>query len=421
MWPPEKLSSTEHAAEHAGMDTAAGLVGMAIQSSAVSNSWLGTDTQFSGGSRASTCWQITVPLPCGVDSVQICPTADVADVSSYTGVKYSVQATDGTDTMNPHPGKTMVAVTFAGAASPTFPSGASGYLPAGQWSDWIPVQNTGAAPCALIVRGWYPAGVAAGGGYASGAAVNGVTWAQKMAALGAFGQLYYAGSDKTADNGAAMTILTASMPVMVRIATRKRVPSIWLFGDSTRQGWYADGRVSAVDRWAISESAAGRPTAGSTLGITGQTTTQYLARLKALVAAGDRCDVLVWQVASPNNGLTDSALLAAQIGHAHEAIGIAAKMDARVILDGPFPMATGTPSAAILGIVSGARQFCNDMNGVRSGITSCLYEGLHDPANYGAWVTAYNYSNDGLHPNELATTSVILPQLSAALKSALGR
>lgn len=390
-----------------------------LGTSSVSHCGTGVPTGTTGANPAATMWQETLMLPCGVDAVQICPLINAVDASLATGLLGYVQTSDlsgtGADLKNPYLGgvaQTMQQVTWGGANSPVFSNAASVNNLSGVWSDWIPVVNTGAAPSYLILRRYYPAGFTANLGFYN---VN--AQAGRVSALQALGSnaLYgYNGSNVGASNSAAIAVTGSAMPCLVRFASRKRVLSIGVYGDSTRQGWYSNGVVAASERYAASRSLAGKPTASNNRAITNQTGALYLSRLKADIANGDTFDVLVWQVASPNDGYS-ADISRQQISRAHEAIRIAESIGASIVLDGPYPMTASNPSASVSTVVNNAKAFCEDMHRVRPGIISALYDSLHDPVYYGKWIPGYNNAGDGLHQNEVATTDVILPSLSAAI------
>ena len=390
------------------------------RTSDISHSGAGAFNIFSGGTKSNTLWCETLMIPTGIDAVQICPLNNVADVSTYTGILAYVQTSDlsgaGSDLKNPYFSgavQSMQQVTWAGGNSPTFPSGAAAQLPNGPWSDWIPVVNTGNnGPSYLLLRVWYPNTVAAGGGYMMVNQQGGRV--AKLQALGSNGFYGTAASNVGASNSASLSSAGAAMPILVRFATRKKLVSVGQYGDSTRQGYYGDGIVAAAERYAIARSLAGKPTAISNRGITGQTTTQYLARLQSDIAAGEKFDVLIWQVASPNDGFS-AAVSATQINNAHAAIRIAEQIGAKIVLDGPFPMTATTPTANQSLVVNNAKAFCQAMDKIRPGITSIFYDELHMQNAYGRWISSYNQSGDGLHENELAITSVILPNMTAGL------
>lgn len=377
--------------------------------------------------KANTLFQETLDLPCGIDSVQIGVASEATDVSTYTNVKVYTQTTDatggGADLMNPYlagAAQTMQSCTFGGAASPTFTAGTVND-PTYVWSDWTPVVNTGTGPSALIVRQWYPVGVANGAGYGAVNLYGGrSTTVNSMGGKSAYFSVV--GADLGANNNVTtFGVSAAAIPVMVRFATQQNVTSILNVGDSTRAGWKANGSVAAAERYARAKSLAGVPTAVVNLAVAGQTTTQFLARLSRLAATGYKCDVLIYQVCSPNDdgGTFTAATSAKQIANAHSAIRLGAQMGAKVILDGPFPMSAGTPSAGAILCMNAAKAFCLSMSSIRPDVSCCLYEELHDSATYGKWVAAYNASGDGLHENELAVTAVILPKLTAALNAVI--
>lgn len=391
-------------------------------SAGIQRSDTGSFTSLAGATKGNAMWASTVWMPCGVDAVRIGLMNNATDVSTYNGILCYAQTTDGSDLMNPRQGATQLAmqlVTFGGANNPTFVNAPAAAAPNIVWSDWIPVVNTGVnAPSWLIIRTWYPSGVAAGGGfYAANAFGSRVS---VLASLGAPAAYYTAATNVGPGTNSAMTASNAVLPVVVQMATRKAVPCVWMYGDSTRQGYYSDGVVSAAERYGIASTLAGRPVSADSRAISGQTTAEYLRRLRAAVAAGERCDVLVYQVASPNDGFVLGTTSAAQIARAQEAISLARQMGAHIILDGPFPMTATAPTAAQSEVVTNARAFCNDMAAAALPyVSSCLYEGLHDGSNYGKWDATYNQGGDGLHGNTAGMTTVILPALTAALDSVL--
>lgn len=390
--------------------------GILPRSSGCIGSDIGILSQTSGAWKGNTMWQQTMMLPTGVDAVSVAVYSDVADVSTYTGIKVSVQTTTSANLSNPVDGAAFTPVTFGGAANPTFVAG-SVADPVPIWSDTVPVVNRGIGINYLIVRVYYPAGVANGGGMFDANNDGTGSRAAKLSALGA-GSLYgYTPPDNTTNTTAPIVITRYALPISVKSNFRKRVPVVWQFGDSTRQGWYGAGSVAAVERWGISKTLAGNPVSVSNNGYSGQTSAQYLARLKRMVAAGQRCDVLVYQIASPNDGFS-SAISSAQIAQAHEAIQIAASMKAAIILDGPFPMTQNTPSAAQISVVTNADSFGKAMIG--RDVYYADYASLHQPAAFGQWVSSYNYNNDGLHPNEAGVAGPILAAQSVALSAATG-
>ena len=416
-----------HALEHAGMGAlqmSKGLVTPVKRTSSIAHSDIATLTTTTGGAVAGTLYAQTIMLPCGVDAVQVAPLTNNTAAAGYPGVLGYVQTSDasgsGSDLKNPYLAgavQAMQQLTWGGANSPTFPTPANANIAVGPWSDWIPVNNTGSnSPSYLITRFWYPAGLAAGGGYNAVNSQGGRS--AEMTALGAGSFYGYALSNVGASNSASLTSGNAALPVLVRFAAQKRVISIAQYGDSTRQGWYGNGVVAAVERYGISKSLAGTPVAVTNRGWSGQTSSQYLARLIADVAAGDRFDVLIWQVASPNDGFS-AAISQQQIANAHAAIRIAESIGAHIILDGPYPVTASAPTGNHTLVVKNAKAFCLAMSGVRPGISAITYDALHQAGAYGQWVSAYNNGGDGLHQNELATTSVILPNVTAALNSIL--
>lgn len=391
-------------------------------SAGVQRSDTGSYTSMAGASKGNALWASTIWLPCGVDAVRIGLVNNATDVSTYSGVLCYAQTTDGSDLMNPRQGATQLAMqlaTWNGANNPTFVNAPSAANPNIVWSDWVPVVNTGTnSPSWLIVRTWYPNGVAAGGGFYAANAYGSRT--AVLATLGAPAAYYTAATNVGPGTNSAMTASNAVLPVVVQLASRKQVPCVWIYGDSTRQGYYSDGVVSAAERYAIASTLAGRPVAADSRAISGQTTAEYIKRLRSAVAAGERCDVLIYQVASPNDGFVAGSTSPAQIARAQEAILLARQMGAHIILDGPFPMTATTPTAAQSEVVTEAQSFCNDMAAANLPyVSACMYETLHDGTYYGKWNSAYNFSGDGLHQNTTAMTSVIVPAISSAIDAVL--
>ncbi len=384
----------------------------------ISISGLGTLTSFSGSTKGGITWQQTMWLPTGIDSVRIALLSDIADVSTYTGVKASVQCTDGNNLDNPSIGgvlQTFTQVTFGGAPNPIFVAGST-VLPVPIWSDWMPVTNAGSNPCYLIVRVWYPGTVAAGGGFARNDQQGGRQ--VELQALGANGVLRFLGADATNNNAAAVASTALTMPVITHIASQINIPSIVQYGDSTRQGYYVNGLVEGVERYGILRTIAGKPTAVSNRGVNGQTCAQYYARFAQDVANGETWNVIIWQVASVNDGAS-TAITQQDLVYAHAVIRAAKAMGAHIILDGPYPFSAATPSANQNAAYLAVRTFCLQMAAQESYIHAIVYDGLSQNAPTAQWVAALNNAGDGAHPNELAMNSVIYPAKSAAINAVL--
>lgn len=370
-------------------------------------------TARSGATKASTMWQQTLMLPDGADAVRIALLSDMADVSTYTGIKAAVQTTNAANLTAPVSGN-LVACTFGGASSPTFSAG-NVEDPVAIWSDWMPVVNRGPGVNYLIVRHWYPSAVAAGGGYFD-ASMSGGRYSA-LASLGVTGaaKVSSTSTDQTTNLAQSLSDTPFTLPLFVQAAYRRKMPVVWQFGDSTRQGFWGNGAVSALERWGISRNLAGRPVSAVNMGYTSQTTAQIIARLRRLVASGQRCDVLVWQIASPND-IPASVTSAQQIAFAAEALALAQQMGAAFVADGPYPITASAPNGTQSAMVAAARDWGQAV--VSPGplpVVYADYSALHQGGAFGQWVASYNYSGDGLHQNELATTAVILPALSAAL------
>lgn len=378
-----------------------------------------------GASKANTLWQETMWIPCGVEAVSIRLPQNVVDTSTYTNILAYVQTSDasgsGSNFANPYMAgvaQTMQSVTWAGgSASPTFTNAPDTNTPVGPWSDWIPVNNTGLNTISyLIIRQWWPAGVAAGGGYMTTNVLGGRY--VKLAALGAGGLTGTAASNVGASNSATIAPSGAGLLAQVRFATQKRVRVVTAYGDSTTQGFYASGTVSTYERYALSSSLAGTPVAFTNRGASGQTSAQYYNRLVQDVAAGEKFDVIIYRIASVND-TASAAMSQSQISQAHGVLRIAKAMGALVIFEGPMPFTAGTPSANQLLCATNAKNWALNVVSNRPAIGYISYDDLHDATSYGKWNPTYNYTGDGLHPNELGITTVCLPAVTTALTTAL--
>ncbi len=392
--------------------------------SGVSHGALSTYNTFAGAFKGNTNWVSVEDLPCGVDFVQVGITCDVADPSTYTNVRLYAQTTDLsgglTDAIrqNPYLGgvaQSMLPVTFGGANSPTFPAGAA-QLPTEIWSDPLAVNNTGLNALSwLILKQYYPSGVASGGGFVNvnlygGRSLN-VGLAGSYSFYGA-----YVGPNVSGDASTNIAVSTAALPTKIRFGTRLRLPALWHLADSTGQGYKSFGCIPYSERYARSRSLAGRPVAYTGMSVQGQTAEQFYARFEAAVNAGGRCDHVVWRVGTANDGIASgysAATAMRAIMFAHRAILLADRIGATITFEGPLPVTTGAPTAGMTAWLNTIRAFCVEMDGSRPGISSVLYDRLHDSAAYGRWVAAYNEGGDGLHESELGTTEVLVPDFTS--------
>jgi len=413
-----------------GLPVLGGGIGQVGRTSGVTYSGLATDNVYSGVFKGNTNWAQTETIPCGIDSVQIAFLSNVADASTWTGIRAYLQTTDlsggGADGQNPYLKgvlQTMNAATWNGGDSPTF-TNATAQLPIPtEYSDPIPVNNTGPGISYLIARSYWPSGVATGGSYVDVNGTGGLfgTRVASLASIGAFASYRTnVGANTSANNNVNFTVSTAALPYRFKLNSRVPVIAYWYFGDSVGQGYKVFGLVSAVERFALKQSIAGIPTAVSNRSMQGQTTTQFLARLRQAVAAGERCDRLVWQCASPNDGIANGynqTTLNQMVANTHEAIQLAEKMGAHIHLLGPHPVTAVAPTAGQTLVVGGMRDFVAAMEkSGRNNISVSYFDELHLKGAYGQWVAVYNEGNDYLHPSERAAQEVIIPNLTTALR-----
>ena len=401
------------------------------RTSDISISGIGTYVTFNGASKAGTTWSETKWLPCGVDSVRIALFNDAlaADFATYNangGVKVTVQATESASLINPTLSavlQAMIPVTFGGATSPVYSANpaadqtAATFAPVMIWSDWIPVNNTGVnSPSYLIVRVYYPTGVTGNCGYFASVQLGGRV--AKIQALGANAFIGAGATDHTTDTAWSGSPGTSALPTVAQFATRRKVTSIVQYGDSTRQGYYSDGIVESVERYGIAKTLAGTPISVTNRSITSATSPQYFAHFMADVAKGETWDVIVWQHCTVND-VASAANSQIQINQTHEVLRQAKKMGAKVLIDGPYPFVAGTPTGAQTTAYLNARTFCLAMDAPVGYIKSVTYDGLCITVPSAQWLASYNYTGDGLHPNELAMNNYILPQKTAALDALL--
>lgn len=306
------------------------------------------------------------------------------EAGALTNVKAAVAQTDGaTSKITPSNGA-WVNVTFAGAATVTLPARVSASEPSITLSDWMPLKSIARADGGLqflaMGRVFIPSENAT---FSATASLN----------AGAFDAI---GSWQSRQNVDGVTTpanftSTAEGTTVAIQAMQFRTPArkvVGLFvGDSLTAGFGAT--VQQRDNWVAQAAAA----AGIVLfngGWNGQTTTQYLARLKSLLTS-QKPSFVVFSVGSTNDGTPTANIINTEWANAIDA---AATCDAAGV---PMILTTGIPRNTYDATADGFRRELNAR--VRaSGIPYIDFDAVMSDGASPARIIEGLYSDDR-HPN----------------------
>lgn len=219
-------------------------------------------------------------------------------------------------------------------------------------------------------------------------------------------------------NGAMGTV---TFEVFPEFRYRARALSVFGVGDSIMQdeGLALTGIVTSWGwRGCADASTAAKPMSWSNVGCAGKAYTEYWARFTTLIAAGVKPSVLVVQPLSVNDysGAPNNLPYYSELGMS------------RAVLAIEYARANGIPNVCLVpllpynSLAAGNDTIRKSYNtklralALNMGCGYLDFSALGDGASPERWIPAYNYSSDGIHPNETAIDTVMAPALTAYLR-----
>jgi hypothetical protein len=410
-------------------------------------------TVSTGSTLANSTWQSKSTSEADFDAIQLLYFNHQANTVS---VSASVAATEtaATDTTanisDPIVGGTAYAildsatdaygwrsVTWGGASSvaaaaAAVPSGqipnspAAVTLPSISVSDWIPLRSVpradgGVLP--LVMVRFYIDGAANAFSFVADGAKLGAMRTPTAANRGRILQLSNVGNNGVTNPAFKPSSLgTTLMPFAIRFRCRRRGVTVMFCGDSiTENNALVTDRFSNWGLRACADlSTSDFPISAWNAGASSQVTTTYWQHAKQVMAQV-KPDVACYSVWSPNNNpYTDAALTRYKamnmLAQAQDFVDYCQQNGATPILVTGIPYSSMTSStdperkwliAEINKMASGGHCVVADTNAV-----------IGDGAAAERIKSTYDYG-DGIHPNESAIESVIVPLIKAAIQQAL--
>ena len=198
------------------------------------------------------------------------------------------------------------------------------------------------------------------------------------------------------------------------------VLSVWGVGDSISQcsALVTDTVSSWGYRACLDASIQTNPVVYANFGAASQIATTYLANARATLAAGaPPPSVMVINPCSVNDitATPNTRIIESMRSTAQQALQLARDYDIPAIIW--FPI---LPYNSLSGASDLLRTALNtEMAAMAAvaGVTWMTFSSLGDGAAPERWVAAYNYTSDGIHPNETAIDTIMAPVLLALLRS----
>jgi len=413
----------------------------------------GSTSGGAGSTTATTTWQAKFTAEADFDAVRL---VYFNHMSNATAIKAIVAATETADSStqdnisSPTVGGTLYNVldsttdtygwrsvtwggastlTAAAAATPTgqVPNApACGLLPSISTSDWIPLRSVpradgGTLP--LVMVRIYVDGATNQFSFVSDGTKLPLMRTPTAANRGRIIQVSSAFGDGTSNITLKPSSLGTTMQTFgIQYRCRRRGVTVLFVGDSiTENNALVADRFSNWGHRACADlSTADRPITAFNAGASSQVTTTYWQHAKQVMAQA-KPDVACYSVWSPNNGpYTDAALTRYKtmnmLAQAQDFVDYCQQSGVTPILVTGIPYSSMTSStdperkwliAEINKMASGGHCVVADTNAV-----------IGDGAAAERIKSTYDYG-DGIHPNESAIESVIVPLIKAAIQQAL--
>lgn len=231
-------------------------------------------------------------------------------------------------------------------------------------------------------------------------------------------QVSSATSDAVTTPATAMSLVTTIMEVYPVVSFKTPVLSVWGIGDSITSGSsiVADGLSTWGYRACLDVSTPTTPVVWANLGMVSQTSATYWANAKAMLVAGvPPPSVLVLGPVSVNDTSWTQAKIQTARELAMDVVLTAATYRIPYIIWWPL-----LPHNILDTGNDPLRQQLNiEMATVAASFGIHWMSGLSvlsTGTNPARWKPEYNYTNDGIHPNELAMETVLAKSLSTILR-----
>lgn len=414
----------------------------------------GSTNNNAGSLLANNTWQVKITAEADFDAVRV---IYLNHMSNTVTVAASVAATEtaATDSTanlsDPIVGGTAYAVldsttdaygwrsvTWAGASSVSATAAATPtgqipntpampyVIPSINASDWIPLRSVpradgGTLP--LLLLRFYIDGAANAFGYTADATKYPLMRTVTAANRGRIVQMSNVGNNGVTNPAFKPSFLgSTAIPFAIQFRCRRRGATVLVVGDSITEnnGLVADRLSNWGLRACADLSTAGFPIAAVNCGCSSMPTTTYWQHGKQMLNA-IKPDVAVYAVWSPNNQpFTDAALtrynVSNMLAQAQDFVDYCQQNGVTPIL------LTGIPYVSMTESTDPERKWLvAEVNKMGSGghcIVVDTNAAIGDGATPERIKSAYNYG-DGIHPNESAIESVIVPLIKAAIQQAL--